>query len=283
MSREAIAPDAVGVVGLGLIGGSAAKAFKAAGKTVYAFDRDASVSGFARLSGVTDGALDGTTLPLCDLVVVALYPEDSAEWIKANSGSLKGKLVVDFCGTKREICRVGFSEAEKSGFTFVGGHPMAGTHNSGFKASSAELFRGAPMVIVPPVFDDPSLLSRVKDALSPLGMKRFSVTTAEEHDRLIAFTSQMAHVISGAFIKSPTARGHKGFSAGSYRDMTRVAKLNPRMWADLFLENGDNLSREIGSMIKELESYKEAIDSRDRERLEALLDEGRRIKEEVDG
>lgn len=276
-------PGAVGIVGLGLIGGSAAKAYKEAGISVYGFDRDSSVLGFARLSGVTEGVLDGTTLPLCDLVIVALYPEDSAEWIKKNSRELSGKLVIDFCGTKKAICEAGFSEAEKSGFTFVGGHPMAGTHNSGFKASSAELFRGAPMVIVPPVFDDPSLLSRVKDALSPLGMKRFSVTTAEEHDRLIAFTSQMAHVISSAYIKSPTAAGHKGFSAGSYRDMTRVAWLNPEMWADLFLQNAENLSREISSMIGELEKYRVAVDSRDRKRLVELLDEGRRKKEEVDG
>ena len=273
----------VGVVGLGLIGGSAAKAYKRAGWGVYGADRSEYVVGFAELSGVLDGGLDAETLPLCDLVLIALYPSDAVAFLHDNGTALKGKLVIDFCGTKREVCRAGFEEAEKNGFTFVGGHPMAGTHNSGFKFSDAEMFRGAPFVIVPLVFDDMALLDRVKEALSPLGMKRFSVTTAEEHDRLIAFTSQMAHVISSAYIKSPTAVAHKGFSAGSYRDMTRVAWLNPAMWAQLFVENKENLLPEMESFIGELEKYKEALEKEDRETLEALLDEGRKRKKEVDG
>ncbi len=273
----------VGVVGLGLIGGSAAKAYKRAGWRVYGADRDRSVLGFAALSGAIDGELNGETLPCCDLVLIALYPADAASYLRDNSEKLAGKLVIDFCGTKKTVCRVGFEEAAKSGFTFAGGHPMAGTHNSGFKFSDADMFRGAPFVIVPPVFDDPALLDRVKNSLSPLGMKRFSVTTAEEHDKLIAFTSQMAHVISSAYIKSPTAAFHKGFSAGSYRDMTRVAWLNPSMWAGLFIENKDNLLPEIESFIGELEKYREAIEKEDEEALEALLLEGRKRKEEVDG
>ncbi|MBR6914855.1 MAG: prephenate dehydrogenase [Clostridia bacterium] len=277
------ASETAGIAGLGLIGGSAAKAYKKADWRVYGADRDRSVVGFAELSGVIDGELDDEALTECDIVIIALYPADAVKYIRDNSGNLAGKLVIDFCGTKSEVCRAGFEEAEKSGFTFVGGHPMAGTHNSGFKYSDADMFRGAPFVIVPPVFDDPALLDRVKKALSPLGMKRFSVTTAEEHDRLIAFTSQMAHVISSAYIKSPTAAAHKGFSAGSYRDMTRVAWLNPTMWAQLFIENKDNLLPEIESFIGELERYKDALEKEDKKTLEALLEEGRKRKEEVDG
>ena len=284
MNVPVITPDAaVGVVGLGLIGGSVAKAYSAAGRTVYGYDRDGTVTGFASLCGAIAGTLDENSLKECRLVVVALFPDAAVAYLRENSKALEGKLVIDCCGTKRAVCEAGFEEAEKSGFAFVGGHPMAGTHNSGFKYSDANMFRGAPFVIVPPVFDDAELLDRVKTALSPLGIKRFSVTTAEEHDRLIAFTSQMAHVISSAYIKSPTARAHKGFSAGSYRDMTRVAWLNPEMWAELFLQNRDNLLQELDSLIAELTEYKGAVENRDREKLEALLEEGRRIKEEVDG
>ena len=231
----------VGIAGLGLIGGSFAKAYKAAGHRVLGYDRDRSVEQFAELSAVLDGPLTDEAVRSCDLVIIALYPDATIGYLKEKSALLKGKLVVDCCGTKRKVCKAGFFEAEKNGFTFVGGHPMAGTHFSGFKYSDAGMFRGAPFVMVPPVFDDIELLDRVKTALEPAGFGSFSVTGPEEHDRMIAFTSQMAHVISGAFIKSPTAVSHKGFSAGSYRDMTRVAWLNPEMWAELFLENSENL------------------------------------------
>ena len=192
-------------------------------------------------------------------------------------------VVIDCCGTKSEICRVGFRLAEEYGFTFVGGHPMAGTQYSGLKHSRATLFKGASMVIVPPVYDDIDFLQRVKDLLAPAQFGRITVTTAEEHDEMIAFTSQMPHLVSNAFIKSPTARRHKGFSAGSYKDLTRVAWLNEQMWTELFLANRDNLIREVDGLIGELGKYREAMATGDAPALRALLAEGRRIKEEVDG
>lgn len=160
---------------------------------------------------------------------------------------------------------------------------MAGSHYSGFKYSRSNLFQGAPMVIVPPRYDDPDLLQQVKDALAPCGFRSFSVTTAEEHDAMIAFTSQMPHIISNAFIKSPTALSHKGFSAGSYKDLTRVAWLNPLMWAELFLSNKENILTELDVLIDSLTKYRNAIDADDEATLIKLLDEGRKRKEEVDG
>ena len=139
------------------------------------------------------------------------------------------------------------------------------------------------MVLVPPRFDDPLLLQRVKDALSPCGFKHFSVTTAEAHDKMIAFTSQMPHILSNAFIKSPTALDHSGFSAGSYKDMTRVAWLNPNMWAELFLSNKEYILDELDFFIKSLQQYQNAIAQDDHDLLISLLDEGRKRKEEVDG
>ena len=190
---------------------------------------------------------------------------------------------MDLCGVKEEVCAHCFPLAEQYGFTFVGGHPMAGSHNSGFKASRSNLFQGAPMVLVPAKFDEMQLLQRVKDALEPCNFGSFSVCTAQEHDRLIAFTSQMPHVLSNAFIKSPTARNHKGFSAGSYKDLTRVAWLNPQMWAELCMDNRQNMLFELDSYIQSLEKYRAALQKEDMQELIALLDEGKRRKEEVDG
>ena len=227
----------VGILGLGLIGGSLARAYALEGHTVYAADKDEQILSFAVLAGAVHGRLDDTTIPDCDLILLAIYPDGSASWLGSNAHLIsKDTLVMDCCGIKREICQRCFPMAEKYGFTFVGGHPMAGSQFSGFKYSRADLFDGAPMVLVPPVFDDMALLDRVKQVLAPCHFGHFSVTTAEEHDKKIAFTSQMCHIVSNAYIKSPTALDHKGFSAGSYRDLTRVAWLNPQMWQSCFLK-----------------------------------------------
>ena len=176
-----------------------------------------------------------------------------------------------------------FPLAKQYGFVYVGGHPMAGSQFSGFKYSRANLFEGAPMVLVPPVFDDMALLDRVRQALEPCHFGSFSVTTAEAHDKKIAFTSQLAHIVSNAYIKSPTALNHKGFSAGSYKDLTRVAWLNPQMWSELFLENRDNVLFELDHLIQSLIAYREAVAQNDIVQLQSLLEEGKRRKEEVDG
>ena len=274
----------VGILGLGLIGGSLARAYAKSGHTVLACEKDESILGFAQLAGVVDQPLTNDNISSCDLILLSVYAEASASWLENTAHLISAKtLVVDCCGIKAEICSRCFPLAEKYGFTFVGGHPMAGSHYSGFKYSRSNLFQGAPMVIVPPRFDDPDLLQRVKDAMEPCGFRSFSVTTAQEHDAMIAFTSQMPHIISNAFIKSPTALSHKGFSAGSYKDLTRVAWLNPQMWAELFLSNRENLLMELDVLLDNLAQYRDAIQNRDETVLIRLLDEGKKRKEEVDG
>lgn len=275
----------VGIVGLGLIGGSIAKAYKANSDfKVLGADSDSVIVEFAKMAQAIDEELGEGNLKSCDVILVAIPPVAAVDYLKRNAKNISKKaLVIDCCGTKRIVCEECFKLAEQFGFTFVGGHPMAGTHNSGFKYARANLFNNAPMVIVPPVFDDMQLLERVKDALKPLCFGKISVTTAKKHDEMIAFTSQMAHVVSNAYIKSPTAREHRGFSAGSYKDLTRVAWLNPYMWAELFLENQDNLLKEIDCLIHNLNEYRSAIADKDQKRLIRILDEGRKIKAEVDG
>ena len=274
----------VGILGLGLIGGSLARAYALAGHTVYAAEKDEAMLSFATLAGAVHGRLDTASVSQCDLILLAIYPDGSAGWLEQNASLIsKSALVIDCCGIKQEICRRCFPLAEAYGFTFVGGHPMAGSQFSGFKYSRANLFEGAPMVLVPPVYDNIQLLDRFKAALEPCHFGSFSVTTAEEHDKKIAFTSQMAHIVSNAYVKSPTAMEHKGFSAGSYRDLTRVAWLNPNMWAELFLENADNVLFELDCFISSLTEYRSAIADQDRNTLVRLLEDGKRRKEEVDG
>ncbi len=274
----------VGVVGLGLIGGSFAKAYAEAGHTVLARDLDKVIMDFAVMSGTVAEPLTEDNVSSCDLVLIAVPPRAAVDCLRALAPHVgPGPVVLDCCGVKRPVCEACFALAREHGFTYLGGHPMAGTHNSGFRYARSNLFHGAPMVIVPESFDDILLLDRVKKLLSPAGFGRFSVTTAEEHDRMIAFTSQMAHVVSNAYIKSPTAGSHKGFSAGSYKDMTRVAWLDAAMWAELFMENRDFLLGELDVFLSAMEQYRAALESGDEETLRALLTEGRRRKEEVDG
>lgn len=272
----------VGIVGLGLIGGSLAKAYHEAGHCVLAYDIDSSVTAFAQMANAVDEALSEENIAQCDLLLLAVYPQAAIDYLAQYAALLrKDAVVVDCCGTKRIVCAACFKIAKEHGFLFVGGHPMAGTHFSGFKYSRATLFKGAPMVLVPPVLDDMQMIERVCKLLDAPCFGHFSVTTAEKHDEMIAFTSQLAHVVSNAYVKSPTARSHKGFSAGSYKDLTRVAWLNPQMWTELFLDNRDHLITELDGLCSELQKYRDALSEGNSETLCALLEEGKRCKEEV--
>lgn len=274
----------VGIIGLGLIGGSMAKAYKRGDHRVYADDINEAALEAAAADDVIDGRLDETALALCDVVYVALYPDATVEAMKRVAPYIrKDAFLLDLCGVKRAVTDVGFALAREYGFTYVGAHPMAGTQFSGLAYSRSTLFSGAPMVLVMPDDGDKEMLLRVKALLAPVGFGRISVTSSADHDRMIAFTSQLAHVVSNAYIKSPTAERHRGFSAGSYKDMTRVAWLNETMWTELFLDNSDYLIDEIDIIIKALGEYREALAEKDAARLSRLLRDGRLAKERVDG
>lgn len=274
----------VGVVGLGLIGGSFAKAYSKTGHTVLALDTDESVFEFASLAGAVSDRLSKDNISECDLVLICTYPQAAIDFME-DFGKFIGKkpIVIDCCGTKEVIVSKGMELASRYDFTYVGGHPMAGTQYSGFKYSKDNMYHNAPMVIVPPQYDDIELYERIKRLLSPAGFGSITVTTAHKHDEMIAFTSQLAHVVSNAYIKSPTAQNHKGMSAGSYKDMTRVAWLNPEMWSELFLDNKECLINEIDILIENLQKYRDAINDNDRDRLKELLAEGRDRKAQLDG
>lgn len=275
----------VGVVGLGLIGGSIARAMARGGHEVYAFDLNADIETFAAIE-TTAGTLADELVPTCELIVLACYPKACVDWLREHADLVSpDAIVIDTGGVKRSICEPCFEIAREAGITFVGCHPMAGTQFSGYAHSRADLFQGAPLVLVPPAVDDAlklELLGQVREMVRPLGFGKFSVTSAAEHDRVIAFTSQLAHVVSNAYVKSPTAQVHHGFSAGSYRDLTRVAHLNPQMWSELMIDDADALAFEIDHLIESLGAYSRALKDRDQRYLENLLAEGDRIKRALD-
>ena len=275
----------IGVAGLGLIGGSFVKAYRDDRDwRVLGYNRSRKVLDLALLAGDIDDKLTPDNIGECDLVLICINPGAAVDYLREMAPYIsEDTIVIDCCGIKRGVCEPCFEIAKEYGFTYVGGHPMAGRHVSGYKYSTEDLYRGAPMVIVPEKFDDIELLAKVKELLAPAGFGQISVTTAEDHDRLIAFTSQLAHVVSNGYMKSPTAKMHRGFSAGSYKDLTRVAWLNEDMWTELFFENEDNLSNELGYIIDALTEYKDALEEGDRDKMKELLREGRILKEEVDG
>ena len=277
----------VGVVGLGLIGGSIARAMARGGHEVYAFDLNADIETFAAIE-TTAGTLTDELVPTCELIVLACYPKACVDWLREHADLVSpDAIVIDTGGVKRSICEPCFAIAREAGITFVGCHPMAGTQFSGYAHSRANMFEGAPMVVCPAPevrgVECLALVDRLEGLLSPCGFEKFTVTMPERHDEVIAYTSQLAHVVSNAYVKSPTLALRQGFAAGSYRDLTRVARLNPTMWCELFLDDADNLSREISTLIDALEQYKGALEDRDAERLTELLAEGDRIKRADEG
>lgn len=270
----------IAIIGLGLIGGSIAKAIKDnTDHTVYGADIQQSVVLRAKLIDAIDDELDDNKLSECDLVIIALYPEDTVKFISDKAGIIrKGSVAIDCGGVKRCICDPANRLAEENGFTFIGGHPMAGVERSGFESSFGMLFNNASMILAPSPEIDIDTLHRVKDFFLSIGFGSITIVTPEKHDRVIAYTSQLAHVLSSSYIKSPTATEHHGMSAGSFKDMTRVATLNPKMWSELFIENKDNLVGEIDTLISHLQEYRDAINDGDSEKISALLEDGAQKK-----
>ncbi len=273
----------IAVIGLGLIGGSLAQAVKASGGyRVVGYDWDERVVSLAKERGMIDSAGDEEDLALADIVLVALHPKATLDYVRTHSDRVKkGALLIDMCGVKEEILRVLDPLAEEHGYIYIGGHPMAGKEFSGLEYADAALFAEANMLLVPGKQAEARHLAEAEALFYALGFGRVLTTTAKLHDQVIAFTSQLAHVVSSAYIKSPAAAYQTGYSAGSYKDLTRVARLNEDMWTELFIMNRVALTEEIDEIIRHLTEYREAIDAGDEAHLRALLKEGRLKKEAI--
>ena len=267
----------VGVVGLGLIGGSMAKAVKK--KTeheVIGWDISETIRYSAILMEAVHGFMEEGNPKDCDIVLIALYPQMTVDYIKEDAKDFKkGAVVVDCAGIKRAVCRQVQSVAEENGFSFVGAHPMAGVERSGFTYSTADMFNGATLIVTPYTGTDIGMMTALSMFFKKLGFAKLKVATDAEHDQMIAYTSQLAHVVSSAYVKGVLSSNFKDFSGGSFQDMTRVARLNENMWTELFLANGDNLANEIDGLIERMQAYSKAIRAEDADTLRQLLKEGR--------
>lgn len=270
----------IGIIGLGLIGGSLAKSIKSrTAHTVLGADIDKETLMLARICGAMDNTLTEDAIPECDMLLLALTPQAAIQWVKSNAPAInKNTILIDMCGVKRSVCRELGAIAEEFGFTYIGGHPMAGKERGGFVNATPDLFVGASMILVPEKGIEIDPLERSKNLFTDIGFASITFSTPEEHDRIIAYTSQLAHIASGAYVKSPTAQNHRGFSAGSFKDMTRVALLDENMWTELFFSNRDNLLSELDTFIQHLTEYQAALQAEDREALRALLKEGKEKK-----
>ncbi|MFI3200898.1 MAG: prephenate dehydrogenase/arogenate dehydrogenase family protein [Eubacteriales bacterium] len=274
----------IGIIGLGLIGGSFAKAFKKyTTHTIYAWDQSNTIRNNAELVDAVDGFLPDGNPASCELILIALYPQATIDYVKSFQREFDAStLVVDCAGVKQEICNTIAEIATKNSFHFCGGHPMAGLEHSGFTYSKADLFQGSSMILTPYEYTDISILNNLSQLLKSIGFARMQVSTPKEHDEMIAYTSQLAHVVSSAYVRSPLSDKFLGFSAGSFRDMTRVAKLNEAMWSELFLANSEYLADEIDALASRLTEYSQVIRKHDQDTLKEFLIEGTTIRKNMD-
>lgn len=272
------------ICGLGLIGGSFAKAIKERTlHTVIGADADAAVVERALEVGAIDEAATAENIKNCDLILIALYPEAAIEFVRSNLGVFKqNAILLDTCGIKTEVCNKIGALVSGTSLRFIGGHPMAGIEHSGFDYAFASLFEGASMILCTEYCADAQAIETVSELCRAIGFCRITRSTYSRHDKIIAFTSQLAHVVSSAYVQGKYATEHGGFSAGSFRDMTRVARLNPDMWTELFFENRENLSGMIEELIENLQKYKKALDNEDRQTMHTLLADGNARKIEAD-
>ncbi len=270
----------IGIVGLGLIGGSAAKAIKTkTGHSVFAIDISKETMLMAKLSGAVDESLGNTNIGDCDIIILALRPGIAIKWLEDNGERLSERTtVVDFCGVKRNVTRKMRAIADTYSFNYLGAHPMAGKERGGFKNSTPDLFVGASMILTPDDKTSNEMINSLSSLCYDIGFSRIVLSNPEEHDKIIAYTSQLAHIVSSAYIKSPEAEKQRGFSAGSYKDMTRVAFLDENMWTELFMENADYLTDELDTLITHLEEYRDVLKSGDKKTLHDLLRDGRECK-----
>lgn len=270
----------VGIVGLGLIGGSMARSVKKHTiATVYGHDISPEAMALATESGAIDAPLTRETLQECDLLLIAVAPRSLVKWVEEHADAIPTTtILVDLCGVKRYIYKHIAPIAREKGFLYVGGHPMAGKEVSGFANSDRELYRDASMILCPDETADDESIDTLKAFFLSLGFGEIVFSTPEEHDRIIAYTSQLAHAASSAYIKSPTSRQRMGFTAGSYKDMTRVARLDPEMWTQLFMVNRDHMIDELQELVDNLTGYLDALKADDPAQLKKLLEEGRDLK-----
>ena len=275
-------PKTVAVVGLGLIGGSLALAWSRAGLTVWGVEIDPAVAEKALAAGAAERICVPEELAGAEVIVLALPPRACVRFLEQYADRLPaGAVVTDTCGVKQTVVAGCEPVCQRCGLRFVGAHPMAGKEHNGFANAQADLFAGASYILAPTADTDPAALDTVRDLALAAGCAGCTYTTPAEHDVRIAFTSQLPHVLAGAYVRSPVCASHVGFAAGSYRDVSRVAAVDEKLWSELFAENSAALQQELDGLIERLGQMRDALQTADRERIAALIREGRMAKEQM--
>ncbi|MBR2371281.1 MAG: prephenate dehydrogenase/arogenate dehydrogenase family protein [Clostridia bacterium] len=267
------------IAGLGLIGGSFAKAIsQRTNHFCMGIDTNANSCKKALDDGAIKQIISPQQLSLADLVILALQPKTLVQFFKTNAKYIKkGAIVFDTCGVKQAVLNELVPVAQQYGIKFVGAHPMAGREFSGYDYALENLFDKASFIVTTDNADK-TAVDVVCNLAKQIGFASVTVTTADHHDRVIAYTSQLAHVVSNSYCKSETIAQKQGFCAGSFADMTRVGKLDVNLWTELFLSNSAHLGNELGNLIQKLTEFKVAIDDKDEKTLSQLLKEGNDIK-----
>ena len=271
----------IAIIGLGLMGGSMAKALKKSGKyKLIGFDVSEETLTLAQNGGFIDEIWNGKDRLDSDITVVALSPSRTKEFIDKNTSLLKeNSILTDICGVKESICSFAEEMAEKYNINYVGGHPMAGRELSGFSNSVESLFINRSYIFTKTGKTNEKALETVSGMAYDLGCSDITITSPKKHDEMIAYTSQLPHVLAGAYVKSPASDEHKGFSAGSYHDVSRVASVDENLWSELFLLNKENLLIEIDTLLKNITEYKTALLNEDKQRIHEVIKEGRLLKQ----
>lgn len=269
------------VVGLGLIGGSLCKALKKyTSHTVIGMNRNKEIERQALEDKSIDCIFSGDFKSF-DLAIVCLYPEITETWFRENASQMRpGALITDVCGIKGDFSERMKNIAEENGLEYIGIHPMAGKEFGGYINSTPDLYQNANFIITPFKESSEGNTEILKNLAVEIGAGKIVVTSPENHDKMIAYTSQLAHVVSSAYVKSPELELECGFSGGSFQDMTRIATMNETMWTELFMQNRDNLRFEIDVLINNLTKYKTALENEDYDYMKQLIKEGRELKEE---
>ena len=271
----------IAVIGLGLMGGSMVKALKKTGKyTIIGFDISAQTLTLAKEGGFIDEVWNGSDKLDSDITVVALSPSFTKEFISEKISLLReNSILTDICGVKENICSFAEEVSEKYNVNYVGGHPMAGRELNGFLNSVENLFINRSYIFTKTDKTNQNALDELKEMAYDLGCSDITITTPKKHDQMIAYTSQLPHVLAGSYVKSPASDEHKGFSAGSYHDVSRVASVDENLWSELFLLNKDNLLAEIDILLENITEYKNALQDEDKQRILQAVKKGRLLKE----
>jgi prephenate dehydrogenase len=275
-----------GIVGLGIMGGSIAKAIRqnilwqnGSKGQILACNRSTACLSQATAEGIVDGIYTSDEvqdmLPLCDVLFICLYPHATLDFIRDNKEYFKsGSIITDISGVKG-IFEKAMPEILRPDVDFIIGHPMAGGEKEGYAHSSAQFFVNHNYILIPQSYNKPENLDVMRNLITLMGFTRITETTCDIHDYKIGFTSQLCHVIASALVESAQDEGITAFGGGSFEDLTRIAMINAPLWTELFISNKEKLVQHIDNFQKMMTEFRTAIQTEDASALKALLEDTR--------